>query len=208
MMRVFGKLVILAGLGALLLSVTAQAQMYRWTDDQGRVHYSDSPPPAAARQERRVLDDRGITVRTLERARTPEEIEAERLEQERLDQARREREEQERRDRVLLQSFGSERELINARDDRVALLDGTLTITREKIRGLREQLARLEEREQRLQSQGREVPVAIVDDKASLDRQIDVQTRYLEDRQAERERLVEQFDADLARLRELRAERR
>lgn len=207
-MRVFGKLVILAGLGALLVSATTQAQMYRWTDDQGRVHYSDSPPPAAARQERRVLDERGITVRTIERAKTAEEIEAERLEQERLEQARREREEQERRDRVLLQSFGSERELISARDDRVALLDGTLTITREKIRGLREQLARLEEREQRLQSQGREVPAALGEDKASLHRQIDTQTRYLEDRQAERERLIEQFEADLARLRELRAESR
>jgi hypothetical protein len=207
-MRVFGKLVILAGLGALLASAAAQAQMYRWTDDQGRVHYSDSPPPAAARQERRVLDERGITVRTIERAKTAEEIEAERLEQERLEQARREREEQERRDRILLQSFGSERELTSARDDRLALLDGTLAITREKIRGLREQLARLEEREQRLQSQGREVPAAMGEDKASLHRQVDTQTRYLEDRQAERERLIDQFEADLARLRELRAESR
>ena len=37
---------------ALLLAAaaaTAGAQMYRWTDRDGRVHFSDSPPPAGAR---------------------------------------------------------------------------------------------------------------------------------------------------------------
>ena len=28
----------------------ALAQQYRWTDDQGRVHYTDTPPPASARE--------------------------------------------------------------------------------------------------------------------------------------------------------------
>ncbi len=28
---------------------TAAAQMYRWTDDKGRVHLTDTPPPASAR---------------------------------------------------------------------------------------------------------------------------------------------------------------
>lgn len=27
----------------------AHAQQYRWTDDKGRVHYTDTPPPASAR---------------------------------------------------------------------------------------------------------------------------------------------------------------
>lgn len=37
-------------LGALLIAVslTAQAQMYRWTDKDGRVHYTDTPPPKEA----------------------------------------------------------------------------------------------------------------------------------------------------------------
>lgn len=28
---------------------TASAQLYRWTDDQGRVHVTDTPPPASAK---------------------------------------------------------------------------------------------------------------------------------------------------------------
>lgn len=33
----------------LLLPAFAQAQMYRWIDDSGKVHYSDQAPPSSAR---------------------------------------------------------------------------------------------------------------------------------------------------------------
>lgn len=32
----------------------AQAQQYRWTDDKGRVHLTDTPPPASAKNVRRI----------------------------------------------------------------------------------------------------------------------------------------------------------
>jgi len=32
---------------------TAAAQMYRWTDDKGRVHITDTPPPASAKNVQR-----------------------------------------------------------------------------------------------------------------------------------------------------------
>lgn len=33
---------------ALCFATAAQAQYYRWVDEQGKVHYGDRPPPAAA----------------------------------------------------------------------------------------------------------------------------------------------------------------
>lgn len=47
------RLVWLAG-GLLLacLSCTAQAGMYKWIDDQGRVHYTQTPPPKGSSQAR------------------------------------------------------------------------------------------------------------------------------------------------------------
>ena len=29
-------------------ALSAQAQLYRWTDESGKVHYTDAPPPASA----------------------------------------------------------------------------------------------------------------------------------------------------------------
>ncbi len=34
---------------AMLVAATAGAQMYRWADKDGKVHYTDTPPPGAAR---------------------------------------------------------------------------------------------------------------------------------------------------------------
>lgn len=41
---------------ALLAASSAQAQLYRWTDPSGRVHFTDTPPPANAKnvQKKRV----------------------------------------------------------------------------------------------------------------------------------------------------------
>lgn len=36
---------LLFSLFALLFAVTANAEMYRWVDKQGNVHYTDTPPP-------------------------------------------------------------------------------------------------------------------------------------------------------------------
>ena len=41
---------------ALLLcaaAFAASAQMYRWTDDKGRVHFTSTPPPAGAKNEQK-----------------------------------------------------------------------------------------------------------------------------------------------------------
>jgi len=36
-------------LAALLAAQSAAAQQYRWVDESGRVHYTDTPPPATAK---------------------------------------------------------------------------------------------------------------------------------------------------------------
>jgi glutaredoxin len=36
-----------------LVATVAQAQVYRWTDEQGRVRYSDTPPPPSATAQKR-----------------------------------------------------------------------------------------------------------------------------------------------------------
>ena len=36
-------------LGILLAASSALAQQYRWVDEKGRVHYTDTPPPASAK---------------------------------------------------------------------------------------------------------------------------------------------------------------
>jgi hypothetical protein len=40
--------------GAWLVSAPADAQTYKWTDADGKIHYSDQPPPANAKEQTTV----------------------------------------------------------------------------------------------------------------------------------------------------------
>ncbi|MCB1907402.1 MAG: glutaredoxin family protein [Rhodocyclaceae bacterium] len=48
-------------LAALLLSSVAQAQTYVWTDESGRKHYSDLPPPPSVQHQQRRFGPNGAT---------------------------------------------------------------------------------------------------------------------------------------------------
>jgi glutaredoxin len=45
---------VLIAFSLLAFVLTAQAQLYRWTDESGKVHYSDTPPPANARNVQKM----------------------------------------------------------------------------------------------------------------------------------------------------------
>lgn len=185
----------------------AGAQMYRWVDERGQVHFSDTPPPDTGRYDREVLDRRGLVVERLDRARTPEERERELAREAEAAEAARREAEQHRADRILLQSFGSERELLHARDDRLAMVEGNLELARGKLASLREQHQEALGRALRLEAQDRDVPQNLNRRLNSLERQIQTQEEQLTARSQERDALVEQFTRDLHRLRELRQER-
>lgn len=60
----------------LLGSEYAQAGLYRWVDDAGKVHYSDAIPADAAKQEHHQLNDQGMTIKTFPAAPSAAEIAA------------------------------------------------------------------------------------------------------------------------------------
>ncbi len=45
--------------GLLAFALTAQAQLYRWTDQSGNVHYTDTQPPANAKNVEKKRSARG-----------------------------------------------------------------------------------------------------------------------------------------------------
>lgn len=43
---------LLAIAGLLLIATSAQGQLYKWVDESGKVHYSDTPPPAKTKSSK------------------------------------------------------------------------------------------------------------------------------------------------------------
>lgn len=122
---------IIAGIvTALLLYSVAQAELYRWVDKDGEVHYSDRLPPERATDQRRIFSRGGDTLRDVERMPTSEELQA-------LDQARRAAEDEEQRaeeqrrlqaeyDQMLRRSYTSADDVERSRERRIQPLQTQL----------------------------------------------------------------------------------
>ena len=55
----------------LVFTFAAQAQLYRWTDENGKVHYTDTPPPANAKDVQKKASARPAGAETKTAAQQP-----------------------------------------------------------------------------------------------------------------------------------------
>jgi hypothetical protein len=193
---------------ALSWAGSADAELYRWVDEHGRVHYGDRVPPRAAAQGRDVMDSSGRVTKTVRGAVSEEEREAlrKRLEQEKIERIK--QEEKERKDRILLMTFTSERDLRIVHEERIRIYDTTIRLLERKVKKQADKLLDLEKGVSRYEKNGAEVPDQLVKDLGVLSRQLQETRTYLDQKQVERQEVVDRFEADLARYRELKSRER
>lgn len=118
--------------GALLLGLAApvQADIYRWVDDDGTVHYSSTPQPETSQRERHIFDSEGRVREVLPAPMSAEEraqAAAEREQAEReLEAALRARQDRAARERQLRRAYESLDEIEELRERRERAIGGTI----------------------------------------------------------------------------------
>jgi hypothetical protein len=90
-----------------------QAKMYKWVDENGRVYYTDTPPPQSARH---AVTELGKAGQAMKRTESVEERRAREAEERRIAEQKKIVEEQARKDRALLGTYTRESEIDLARD--------------------------------------------------------------------------------------------
>ena len=90
-----------------LMATDAAAQLYRWVDENGRVHYSDTVPPAANERPRAKMRPDGIVIERADRALSAEERRALAARAEETAKERAAAEARARQDRALLDRYTS-----------------------------------------------------------------------------------------------------
>ena len=189
-----------------LLSGPADAQkLYKWVDANGQVHYGDSVPPEYANQDRDVLNQRGVAVGREEGAETPAEAQA-REEREKRDKAA---QEQAQHDRMLLQTYQNVDEIEMLRMRRIELIDSQIALQEQSLANLKARHAEQLQRASRFQPANKDpkappMPEGMADDIARAQSDIRTQEINLDKRRKERANVNAQFDADVARFKELR----
>ncbi len=185
----------------------AVAGLNKWVDEKGQVHYGDRVPAKYMKQKRQVLNEQGIVVKKHDAMRTDEE-----RERENALRAQRAVEEKERliaakkaalRDRVLLETFTTEKDLIYARDARVDAVDTQILLTETIIRDQEKKLEQLKKRIDAIEKSGRKVPENLPKEQESVSKQLVTHHRYVETKNEEKRQIIEKFDDDIIRFREL-----
>jgi hypothetical protein len=130
-----------------LLAGATEAQLYKWTDANGKVHYSDTVPPADIDRARRELRKDGTVKKDVERAQTPEERRAAALKAAEEEKERVARAERERRDKALLATYATLADFDRVRDRALAVAGGEIdalkkseTTVAEKLAGFKKQV--------------------------------------------------------------------
>ena len=194
---------ILAALLACLLAAPAAAQIYRWVDDEGRVHYGDKIPAKYAKNERSKLNQQGQTVDVRSREKTADERAAEERARIAREQQRQQEAEQARYDSFLLSTYPTVGALERARDDRLAIMDGQIVNARKSQQEALNALEVLQQRAARIGSNGRPVPEKLQSQIAAFEDTHAEARRRIVSVERERENVAADFARDRARLAEL-----
>ncbi len=196
----------------LLLAIAsgpaAAQKLYKWVDKDGQVHYGDRIPPEYADQDRDVLNKQGLKVGREEGAETPEEA----REREKREQAARVAEEQAQRDRMLISTYQNVDEIEQLRARRLDQIDAQILIQEQSLANLKARHAEQVQRASRFAPANTDpkappMPDGMAEDLKRAESDIRTQELNLDKRREERAVLNRQFDADVARYRELRGMR-
>jgi Domain of unknown function (DUF4124) len=198
---------ILALSSALTVPAAQAGKLYKWVDENGQIRYGDRIPPQYARKSNETLNQQGITVNRQAAAKTPEQIaEEQRLEEARI-AAEKLQQEQDRSDQILLDTFTNEDEMVLTRDGKIEAIEAIIRVTNGRTEKLKLRLSQLKSRAANIERSGKPVSEKLNAEIRETRQQIAHNFTYVKSRNADKKLIREQFEKDIARFRELQAEK-
>jgi len=182
--------------------------MYKWVDDEGQMHFGDKIPPKYLVKEHDELNEQGVKVKHKAAAKTPEEKAAEqRLKREQKKAALIEKRKQQR-DRVLLDTYTTERDLIVARDSRLDAVGSQIQLAETIIHDSNKKIEAMDRQITEIRASNREVPIDLYDRLENEKQQVIVQSKVMEAHKRHRDEIAKQFNGYIKRFKVLKAEQK
>jgi hypothetical protein len=177
-------------------------EVYRCRDANGRYVYGQAIPAPCMEQDIEVLDGSGRVVRTIPGRRSLEQVAAQKAQEDAAKAAA-------QRDRTLLATYLSVADIERLRDQRLELLEQQTHVTQQYIANLREREARLMTDVQRFRpyndsTKAPPVPDHLAEEMVNTVNGLQVYEGELAKNTIEQNRLRAEFDADIARFKQLK----
>ncbi len=181
-----------------------QAKMYKWVDDEGHIHFGDNIPQKYLVKEHDELNEHGVKTKHLEAEKTAEEkAEERRLEKERKEIALAEKKKK-MLDRVLLDTYTTENDLIIARDSRLDALATQIQMSEVFISGTNKKIDSMEKRVAQIKASGHEVPADLNNRIDNEKQQVVMQAKVMENHKKRSDEVSAQFNGYIERFRIVR----
>jgi hypothetical protein len=184
----------------------AAAGVYKWTDDQGIVHYSDQLPVDGVNKGGVVIDKQGRQVKKIDAMLTPAQAKAKEAEDERQRLIAKGQEDKSRRDIALTHSYTSEEEIDFARSRALLAVESQLKAAETYIAGLTQRQQEL--KKDKLAYGTKPVPPTLDSELSGLDEELARQDKVLAQRRAEIAAINAKYESDKLRWREIRSDQK
>ena len=181
---------------------TSNQATYKWVDEQGVTHYGDSVPAEYSQREQQILNSQGVEVQKKQAEMSPAEAAA---------WATKQREEARRRqhDMFLVSTYSTITDIESVRDTRLDQINGQISAAEAYIITLNTRVDGLKERSQSYapystKPGAHRMPDDLAEEMVRAMSELRTQNSALVQRRTELQKVVDQFDADIRRFKELR----
>lgn len=188
------------GMSAVLamFSLSAEAKLYKWVDDNGTTHYGETIPPEYANRDTQTLEKGRVKERTdgfdsKKQAESKEDPEVLRAAKE-----------QQRRDNALLNTYSNEKEIDLARDRNLLQVEARVNSYTTLLKSAEATLADLNKEQEGLTKKGRKIPQSLTEDLVEAETLVAKRKRELETSRQEMADVKAKYEADKQRYRELK----
>ena len=193
---------------ALVLASSAQAGLYRWVDDNGKVHFSDKVPAAASKKSHTKLSKAGDIAGQIdptEKQKKLDEIEAKKKEKEQLAEMRKIEAEAlaviQQRDDNLLSTYENKEELELYFLSKIKMVEGNSKILEAQNKSLNKKVINLEKK---ILSTKHEPTLKSITKKiVNIDKTLKKYKKALEENDKQVEQLSQNYKNNLSRYIEL-----
>jgi hypothetical protein len=193
---------LVALVATLSFSLPVAANMYKWVDDKGTTHYSETIPPEYANKDRTELSKSGRVIKK-EVVLTPEQRSA----QDATDTNKRNEDgtalEQKRRDKALSDTYSSVEEIDLARNRTLQQVQTHISSVSSQIKIATDNLLALNKEAAAFTSAGKTAPASLKEDILDSQTRLAKLQQELVKTQTEKTAVEARYDADKARYKEL-----
>ena len=187
-----------------LFATATDARLYRWVDEAGNVHYTDTLPPAQVERGHTEMSGKGMVIDTTEPAKTADQVRQEEEAKRARLAAERAKKEQEAADQMLLRTFASVDDMIMARDGKIASVDAMVRLTRGNIRRQQDWLRKLRAEAADLERAGKPIPTLMGNNITASEKSIQDAYAIIVDHEHQKQEIRASFAKDIRRFRQLK----